>query len=147
VACCDCSCGNIAMMEWAMQYLNPDLLSRVREKLYAATKSSAFAPSSAGSTPTVPSNPGTVTPGTSENHDGRSAQSTGSSRGVTPRGTETESSDTSPGETGAGSAYEVTEKGGTVQAKTGLPVAAILGVVVLVALVGVGYFIGGKGRI
>ncbi|AAB84857.1 magnesium chelatase subunit [Methanothermobacter thermautotrophicus str. Delta H] len=148
VACCDCSCGNIAMMQWTMQYLNPDLLSRVREKLYAATRSSAFAPASdGGSTPGVPSNPGTVTPGTSENHDGGSAHSTGSSRRATSPETETESSDTSPGETGTGSAYEVTEKGGTVQAKTGLPVAAILGVVVLVALVGVGYFIGGKGRI
>lgn len=40
-----------------MQYMNPDLLSRVREKLYAATKSSAFALSpDGGSTPTAPSN-------------------------------------------------------------------------------------------
>lgn len=30
VACCDCSCGNIAMMEWAMQYLNLTSLQGLR---------------------------------------------------------------------------------------------------------------------
>ena len=29
VSCCDCSCGNIALMTWAIQYVNPDMLSKL----------------------------------------------------------------------------------------------------------------------
>ena len=42
VACCDCSCGNIAMMEWAVQYVNPDILAQLLPKLYDATKNPLF---------------------------------------------------------------------------------------------------------
>ena len=43
VACCDCSCGNIAMMQWAVQYVNPDILAKLLPKLYEATKNPVFA--------------------------------------------------------------------------------------------------------
>ena len=33
VACCDCSCGNIAMLKWATQYINPDLLAKFNDQL------------------------------------------------------------------------------------------------------------------
>ena len=42
VACCDCSCGNIAMMQWAVQYVNPDILAQLLPKLYEATKNPIF---------------------------------------------------------------------------------------------------------
>ena len=42
VACCDCSCGNIAMMQWAVQYVNPDILAQLLSKLYEATKNPVF---------------------------------------------------------------------------------------------------------
>ena len=42
VACCDCSCGNIAMMQWAVQYVNPDILAKLLPKLYEATKNPVF---------------------------------------------------------------------------------------------------------
>jgi cobaltochelatase CobN len=42
VACCDCSCGNIAMMQWAVQYVNPDILAQLLPKLYQATKNPIF---------------------------------------------------------------------------------------------------------
>ena len=42
VACCDCSCGNIAMMQWAVQYVNPDILAQLLPKLYQATKNPVF---------------------------------------------------------------------------------------------------------
>ena len=42
VACCDCSCGNIAMMQWAMQYVNPDILAQLLPKLYEATQNPVF---------------------------------------------------------------------------------------------------------
>ena len=43
VACCDCSCGNIAMMQWAIQYVNPDILAQLLPKLYQATQNPVFA--------------------------------------------------------------------------------------------------------
>ena len=42
VACCDCSCGNIAMLQWAVQYVNPDILAQLLPKLYDATKNPKF---------------------------------------------------------------------------------------------------------
>ena len=42
VACCDCSCGNVAMMQWAVQYVNPDLLAQLLPKLYDATHNPVF---------------------------------------------------------------------------------------------------------
>ena len=42
VACCDCSCGNIAMMQWAVQYVNPDILAQLLPKLYDATRNPVF---------------------------------------------------------------------------------------------------------
>ena len=42
VACCDCSCGNVAMMQWAVQYVNPDILAQLLPKLYDATKNPVF---------------------------------------------------------------------------------------------------------
>ena len=46
VACCDCSCGNIAMMQWAVQYVNPDILAQLLPKLYEATQNPVFASNS-----------------------------------------------------------------------------------------------------
>ncbi|WP_432704105.1 cobaltochelatase subunit CobN [Methanothermobacter thermautotrophicus] len=143
VACCDCSCGNIAMMEWAMQYLNPDLLSRVREKLYAATKSSAFAPSSdGGSTPTAPSNPGQPqAPGTSaDNGEPHHEESQDSDVSTSAPGVEA-ATHSSAGEN-QGKAYEVSSASGSANPETGLPVYAIVGIVAIVGLLGLGYFFG-----
>ncbi|QHN08756.1 cobaltochelatase subunit CobN [Methanothermobacter sp. THM-2] len=144
VACCDCSCGNIAMMQWAMQYVNPDLLSRVKEKLYAATKSAAFTPSSdGGSTPTVPSNPGNPqSPGTSSDDMGSQQQRGSHSSAVSTLTPGMEAATYSkPGETSA-KAYEVSRASDSVNLRTGIPVYAIVGIVAIVALLGLGYFFG-----
>lgn len=42
VACCDCSCGNVFMMDWSLKYINPDLMSRLKAKLYQATQDKRF---------------------------------------------------------------------------------------------------------
>ena len=42
VACCDCSCGNVFMMDWSLKYVNPDLMSRLKAKLYQATQDKRF---------------------------------------------------------------------------------------------------------
>ena len=51
VACCDCSCGNIAMMQWAVQYVNPDILAQLLPKLYEATKNPVFSNNTQSNTP------------------------------------------------------------------------------------------------
>ena len=55
VACCDCSCGNIAMMQWAVQYVNPDILAQLLPKLYQATQNPVFANNTESTVP--PENP------------------------------------------------------------------------------------------
>ena len=141
VACCDCSCGNLAMMEWAMQYVNPDLLAKVKSKIYEATGAAAFAPSE---NPNQGGESGS-TPG-GQPHDGSSGTS-GGSEGVSAASPGTQSSSQNVGagsesSQGAGKSYEVTASGSSGSSDTGMPVYAILGVIALVALVGVGYFMG-----
>ncbi|MCC7550676.1 MAG: hypothetical protein KO316_04120, partial [Methanobacterium sp.] len=46
----------------------------------------------------------------------------------------------SPGEQGEAKAYEVTKEGNSGTSDSGLPAAAIIGVVALVCLIGFGYF-------
>jgi len=129
VACCDCSCGNIAMMKWATQYINPDLLAQFNAQIYGA-------------------NPG-LNPASSSNSNqgGQQGQSTGqgsSSVGATP-GEQTASS--TPGESGEqGTAHEISEVNNQqgASSNTGMPIAATIGVILLVGLVAVGYF---RGRI
>jgi len=126
-----------------MQYLNPDLFSRVREKLYAATKNSAFAPSAdGGSTPTAPSNPGQPqAPGTSpDNGEPHHQGSQGSDVSTSTPGVEA-ATHSSAGEN-KGKAYEVSSTSGSPKPETGLQVYAIVGIVAIVGLLGLGYFFG-----
>ncbi|WP_407379190.1 cobaltochelatase subunit CobN [Methanobrevibacter sp.] len=44
VACCDCSCGNIAMMQWAVDFINPDLLAKFADQVFQATNHNFFNP-------------------------------------------------------------------------------------------------------
>lgn len=48
VACCDCSCDNIATIEWTINYVSDDLLAHLKSVMYGATQQSQFAP---GQTP------------------------------------------------------------------------------------------------
>ena len=135
VACCDCSCGNIAMMEWASQYVNPDLLSHLNAQIYKATQNAAFAPSP---TPSQPQPEASSAPQSS----GATSQSSAQSSGMAGEaGEQSESQESvSPGEQGEAKAYEVSEQGNSGTSDSGLPAAAIVGVIVLVCLIGFGYF-------
>ena len=145
VACCDCSCGNIAMMKWAMQYVNPDMLAQFKSQLYAATKNSAFAPTSPGQTQLDPST------SKEEQQQQQSAVQKGQ-----PNSSGNEPTTESSKESGEGSqsdvgdqgnsqgkkSYEISKTSSSSSSQTGMPVAAIIGVVLLVGLVGIGYFRG-----
>ncbi len=131
VACCDCSCGNIAMMKWATQYINPDMLAQLNSQLFAATGNPGFASS------TNPSNDG---------QSGQSGQNSGqgsSSEGTNP-GEQVSAASTSTGAGQQGKAYEISEANQSSSQNTGMPIAATIGVILLVCLVGLGYFRGKK---
>lgn len=135
VACCDCSCGNIAMMEWATKYINPDMLAQFKSQVYSATQYQGFAPSPIPNQPSQPSQPGEPS---QPNHQGQSED--GSSSG-TPEEQQAQAAST-PGDEGDQSqSHEITEVSQQSQSEnTGMPIAAVVGVVLLVSLIGVGYF-------
>jgi cobaltochelatase CobN len=44
VACCDCSCGNVKMMKWATDFVNPSLLLKLHETLEQAIQQQLLTP-------------------------------------------------------------------------------------------------------
>jgi cobaltochelatase CobN len=140
VACCDCSCGNIAMVEWAMNHVNADLLAHLKSVMYDATQQAAFAP---GQTPASQPTGSTSTGAQSSDSQSSSQSQDSSASGSTVGGDESEST-TTPGEEGEGKAYEVSKQSSGGSSESGLPIVAIVGVIALVCLVGLGYFRGNR---
>ncbi|MCK9150783.1 cobaltochelatase subunit CobN [Methanobacterium alcaliphilum] len=146
VACCDCSCGNLAMMEWASQFINPNILAQFKSTIYAATQSASFAPSptpnpSQGGSPSS----GSSTPQSSESgsssSDSSSSASESGSAGSDSNQEKVDESQTTPGESGE-KAYEVSESSSGASTKSDMPIYAILGLVCLIGLFGAGYYFG-----
>lgn len=135
VACCDCSCGNLAMIEWATQYINPDILAQFNARMYSATMNPSFAPNSIDSL-----NPSESVPSQQE------GQVSGEQTEISDNpsnGGHQEQSDASvnPGDQRQQKSYEVSKSDASSNpSQTGLPIAAIIGVVLLIGLIGVGYF-------
>ncbi|WBF08748.1 cobaltochelatase subunit CobN [Methanothermobacter thermautotrophicus] len=143
VACCDCSCGNLAMIEWAMQYVNPDLIERVKAKIYAATKNANFAPAEdhgegdeSGSTPRTQEGTGTGSAGSSARDS--SVRSAGTTASLDEVGLQKGTGE--PGKAGEGKSYEITRRGSQGFSSTGISFYAIMGVLILVVLMAIGYF-------
>lgn len=104
VACCDCSCGNIAMMQWAVQYVNPDILAQLLPKLYEATKNPVFANNSQS----------TVPPENQDNNQNQEASTTNPVEGSTSSATvRTNSSSTTETSTSQSSAQSSNAQGGS----------------------------------
>ncbi|WBF08932.1 hypothetical protein [Methanothermobacter thermautotrophicus] len=95
-----------------------------------------------GSTPTAPSNPGQPqAPGTSaDKGEPHHEESQGSDVSTSAPGVEA-ATHSSAGEN-QGKAYEVSSASGSANPETGLPVYAIVGIVAIVGLLGLGYFFG-----
>ena len=162
VACCDCSCGNIAMMQWAIKYINPDMLQQFNEQMYQATHNKVFATNTnTPSNPTNPSNPSSTNPS-----DGSSSSSGSVSSGELVNGTSnsessgssavgmnsmasssSSSSGSSNSEAGAskgaeGDSYEISQSQSSSSSKTGMSIPALIGVISIVLLVAFGYWRG-----
>ena len=163
VACCDCSCGNVAMMEWAIKFVNADLLAKLLPTLYNATLNPKFL-TNATDDPSDSTNIDSQTRNSTQesnstktvlsNSSSTSSQSQGSSNlegdGGRAVGVEFDakgetSSDIDAGNPGLGSegkAVEVTQHTSTPVAPkdVSMPIAIIVCVICLVALIGFGYF-------
>ncbi|MEW6189699.1 MAG: cobaltochelatase subunit CobN [Actinomycetota bacterium] len=179
-SCCDCSCGNIAMMKWATSFVNSNLLLTLHQAILTATGQSILTPEQLEALlpkpeqlPVTGALPETSTPGiveqplvaeTSSETPAQPSASPGTRPGRAPGTyaaqaplsvlageTPARAEAPSPGEAqtpspeasaGRKRAYEVKKAGvGTPAAGRGwIPLAAIFGVLLFVALGSVGYF-------
>ena len=147
VACCDCSCGNIAMMKWAVQFINPNILAQFNAQIYQATKNSMFAPPAPAPMPTeprIPTTPEAPTPTAPEapSPGEQPSPATPTSPGEQPSATEVQAAtaqEPSAGEKGE-KTYEVTKVTPPSSAAGGIPIWAVLGVILLTSLAILGYF-------
>ena len=162
VACCDCSCGNIAMMQWAVQYVNPDILAQLLPKLYEATQNPVFK-----------NNTQTTQPPESESQNQKEASSQNPVQGSTSSATIASNSSSTTtqttaqnGENAQGEAFsnvgagaESVEAGSSKSegadvkksveinpitsqsaSEVGLSIVAVLAILCLIMVVAVGYF-------
>ena len=161
VACCDCSCGNIAMMQWAVQYVNPDILAQLLPKLYDATQNPVFL-NNTNSVPPENTDPSSNEASTPNPIKGSTSSSTISANSTTTSNNQfSQSSSASNGQSvsDAGESAPSGDVGGSsVQgadvkksieinpvtqqsaSEVGMSLIAVLGVVCLILIIGVGYF-------
>lgn len=66
IACCDCTCANLANMKWAAQYLNVDILAQFNQQIYKTTGNPGFAPSQSQPQSSPAQSGGTTTQAASE---------------------------------------------------------------------------------
>lgn len=154
VSCCDCSCGNVALMSWAMQYVNPDLLSKLLPVLYDATYEPSFLnnsqnsdkPDTAPSTNITNSNTNDAI-----NSDVSNPSNIGEDSSSLGVGTQFDSqssnqnSDQSPNQSSeegdSGKASEVSiHENNAVNKQVNMPIALIVCVLLILVLFVVGYY-------
>ncbi len=161
VACCDCSCGNIAMMQWAVQYVNPDILAQLLPKLYDATQNPVFLNNTHSNVAPEDTNPSSTDPSTPNPTEGSSSSSTISSNATTNNNQFSQGSADSSGDavsdagesSSSSSAGASSTEGADVKksieinpvtqqsaSEVGLSLIAVLGVICLILIIGVGYF-------
>ena len=161
VACCDCSCGNIAMMQWAAQYVNPDILAQLLPKLYDATQNPVFLNNTNNVPPenTDPSNneastpnpvkgstsSSTISANSTTTSNNQFSQSTSASNGqsVSDAGQSAPSGDVGGSSAQGADVKKSIEINPVTQqsaSEVGMSLIAVLGVICLILIIGVGYF-------
>ena len=133
VACCDCSCGNIAMLQWAINYINPDMLQQFKQQMFQATHNNVFAPDSS-SNPNDVINQGSVVSNSSNSKDAQSSNA-GSSVGEYMSSVGSEGADA-----GSGDVYEVNTNPSNSNSVTGMSIPALLAVMAIVAIIALGFY-------
>ncbi|MDO5824091.1 cobaltochelatase subunit CobN [Methanobrevibacter sp.] len=164
VACCDCSCGNIAMMEWAVRYVNPDILAQLLPKLYDATENPVFLnnthnpnvkPENTDNPKADPSTPNPVEGSSSSSTMSSNATSTSSNKFSLSNSQNSQGNAVSDvgkdssSESAGASSYEGADVKKAIEinpvtqqsaSEVGMSLLAVLGVICLILIIGVGYF-------
>ena len=139
VTCCHHTCGNIAFTNYVVMgtSLNVDQL-----KQFAAIMESATGKAVTVGTTGNPSQP-TSSASTSSGASSSPGSSSAGNQPTTESSSQS-SSESAPSESGEDSSksYEVSEKGSSSTSQSSVPLMAIVGVLILVGLVGFGYFRG-----
>ncbi|WP_458454135.1 cobaltochelatase subunit CobN [Methanobrevibacter sp.] len=164
VACCDCSCGNIAMMQWAVQYVNPDILAQLLPKLYEATRNPVFTNNTQSTVP--PENQDNTQNQKEASTNNPVEGSTSSATVATNSSSTTTQAMAQNGENAQGDAFSNVGAGSeSVQAgsssvegadvkksveinpitsqsasEVGLSIIAVIGILCLIGVIGLGYF-------
>ncbi|MEW6010629.1 MAG: cobaltochelatase subunit CobN [Euryarchaeota archaeon] len=142
VTCDHHVCGDMQMVEWAMQYIDADIASQFREEMYRATKNAMFAPG--GSDPGVtPGTPGTTpgTPGTTPSAPSSTASS-GHSHDVSAEAAQESASDSAEAGEEGGKSYEVSTADSASSSQDNSMIYTIIGIISVLALVGAGFYFG-----
>ena len=163
VACCDCSCGNIAMMQWAVQYVNPDILAQLLPKLYEATKNPVFKNNTQSTQPPETESKDNQKEASTQNpvKGSTSSSTVKTNSSSTTTQTTAQSGDNAQGEAfsnvGAGSesvqagsssaegadvkkSVEINPISSQSASEVGLSIVAVLAILCLIMVVAVGYF-------
>ena len=159
VACCDCSCGNIAMMQWAVQYVNPDILAQLLPKLYQATQNPIFANNTQSAVPESQTTDNSNEASTPNPVEGSTSSSTVKSNSTAT--TDVPQNGNSQGDafSNVGEGSEAAEAGSSSSqgadvkksieinpitsqsaSEVGLSIVAVLAILCLIMVVAVGYF-------
>ncbi|WBF08711.1 cobaltochelatase subunit CobN [Methanothermobacter thermautotrophicus] len=149
VSCSGSICGDRELMKWLGQYMSSDVRKRFTAALYAATGASVFAPEPSsdvdpGENPSTGPTTGQPSTGSSGGSGGGRTHSGVTSHGAVSEGAGTSATpeNSAAGESGQKKSYEVTETPSTLNQRTEFPLYGVLGIVAILVLVGVGYFMG-----
>ena len=159
VACCDCSCGNIAMMEWAIQYVNPDILAQLLPKLYEATQNPTFMSNSnalpdnadqssqeaSTTNPVKGSDSSSMVASNATTNNQNFAQENANSQGdaisnVGENGEAGQAASSSAQAADVKKAIEINPLTAQSASEVGLSIIAVLGVLCLIGVIALGYF-------
>jgi cobaltochelatase CobN len=141
VSCCDCVCGNVALMTWAASQMSPELAAQFKEVLYQATQRKEYQEEEQEQEPEKPKTKPQELAAVQKGQIGATGdQATTDTSDEKGEGSTNEVGDEA-GEMTQKS-YEVSKSTPSGSAQSGLPFAAVFGVILLVLLVGVGYFKG-----
>ncbi|RJS48536.1 MAG: hypothetical protein CIT03_07525 [Methanobacterium sp.] len=149
VTCDHHICGDVELVDWAMQYVESDMIEQFKEQIYKATQNSRFEPSGSdlpgdsGETPgTTPGNPGT-SPGSTPNTPSTPSSTPTSSHSheVSSEAQDSSSESAEAGEEGAKS-YEVSKTESDSTSQDNSMIYTIIGIISVLALVGAGFYFG-----
>jgi cobaltochelatase CobN len=138
VVCCHHTCGNLDFTNYVVMgsSLSMDSLQQFADVMEAATGE----PVTLGTTGATSQPTGSASSTGASSSVGASSSNEAATESGSASSSASESASESAGTEGTSKSYEVSETGQQSSAQSSMPIVAIVGVILLVCLVGVGYF-------